>query len=697
MAEHLRKQGFLGRTERLFSRKDQDVYSDILFQESEHSGDETWPALDCPNNWSSAAAELLAEGALCRSIPSRLVAVEENTVPSWLWRRTGQGTGRKEEFSAQHIFDRVAASATYKGWKEEIFADENAARTFFDETRSLLIQRLIAFEPTALATLGLQWAYGIKPKAAKYFEPQALKTRKIDISNSTIDALVRGITNKTVEAKRNKLWSTRRDKLSVTLNLSDVTADWGNPQGPGVRIVLDLLGFRHNDGWVNIAALRHAVRLTTILVDLHEDQLGSNIEIGFSNLGPLLLALALPYDSDQSRSMAAAISAIITAEAYATSAELADLRGPSKQFVTQREAILRVLRNHRRAAYGDRNDYEKISVLPAPLMLEHSPDLALIASAQRRWEDVVGLARQHGLRQTQVSALTVSPTLAIFMESLSQGIAPLSDLMVLRQKEGDRFHKEMNSSVVESMARLGYDANDTKTASRFMLGAQTLEKAPVINHTSLRSLGFDNAVISRIEEYLPYVDNLHLAFTPWNVGEEFCRKSLKISLAKLQNPQFDLLRHLGFSAADITGANVFCYGHGSLRGAKEILQQHRSIFACGNEISAEARIRMAAAVQGFISGDVGLNLSLPLNNSIEKNEALLLAVWRQGLKSVSIAHDNQEIEKKAKRRIGVAAFLHTKGPAPLPTRRLRPTAKRELVSLGRRKSSAPTGTKNKRS
>lgn len=140
---------------RLFTREDRGVYDDIHFQEPEQAGDETRPALECPEDWSAEAAALLAEDAVCRSVPTRLRAIEENTVPSWLWRHTGQGAGRHEESSVRQIFDRVAGSAAYAGWKQGLFSDESEARIAFDEIRTLLARRLVAFEPATLATLAL--------------------------------------------------------------------------------------------------------------------------------------------------------------------------------------------------------------------------------------------------------------------------------------------------------------------------------------------------------------------------------------------------------------------------------------------------------------------------------------------------------------------------------------------------------------
>jgi len=293
------------------------------------------------------------------------------------------------------------------------------------------------------------------------------------------------------------------------------------------------------------------------------------LAIGFSNLAPLLMALALPYDGEAGRATAAAISAIITAEAYAVSAELAALLGAHQGFTANRDVTLRALRNRRRAAYGDQNDYEKISVLPAPLALAACPDLALVAAARTAWDNTLELVKVHGLRHTHVTALSASPSLTLFMESASQGIEPLRTLIVTQPAEADLFHRDINPSVIEGLARLGYTQTQSRVITHYIAGTGTLEKAPAINHTSLRAKGFDAQALKRLEDYLPYVNNIRTAFTPWILGDDFCREVLKIPAAKIRNLRFNLLAHLGFSIDEIAATNTYCYGHDSAKGAPE--------------------------------------------------------------------------------------------------------------------------------
>jgi ribonucleoside-diphosphate reductase alpha chain len=466
-----------------------------------------------------------------------------------------------------------------------------------------------------------------------------------------------------------KVFSLRgKEKQTLSLRLSDIAADWNSTISTPARAAIDLMALRHNDGSINIDALRQAARLLTILFDLQDCK---DVTIGFVNLHPLLLALGLAYDSDAARAMGASLAALITAECYATSAELACLRGASDDFAVTRDSVMRSLRNHHRAVYGDRNDYEKLSVLPSALPLKNCPDLALAAEAQRRWDEALEMARAFGLRAIQVTDLTPSPTLAMLMNSASQGIEPIHSLMVLRQRDSDLYRSFLNPVVLEALARLNYPRTLAAAVTEHIAGARKLRRSPIINARTLIARGLTSAALEKIEDYVPNVNALQLAITPWIIGIDFCVNHLNIPARKLESPRFDLLRHLGFSEADVSAANLHCYGHGTLRNAKILELRHRPVFACGSEISAEARLRMASALQGFISGNTGAAIFLPLQSSLEKEVEVTLSAWRSGLKEFSITLDPDIVAPAARaaenspRRLTTSAHAHAKPMAPL--------------------------------
>jgi ribonucleotide reductase alpha subunit len=622
MTKPLKKHDFSLRLERHFTSEDVDALDLLHFEECETGADDSGAAFEKPHHWSDEAAAAFAAGAANRAVPAYTRSIEENTIPSWLWRRSGEDRLRSSENSVRQVFHRVAGAATYAGWQNGLFADENEARIFFDETIFMLAQRFIAFDPRDLANSGLDWAYGIESKPSE----AAPRNRSAEeIRNAGIDALLAG--DKTARQKWHKLLTGSAKSGHVEIAFSDIGADWNSgADGNSRRAALDLFAFRREDGAIHIERLIHAARLLTILLELMGPESGV---ITLHNLAPLLMSQALPYDSDAGRATAGALTALVTAEACATSAQLAALLGPSLEFAAQREGILRALRNHRRAAYGDRNDYEKISVLPAPLTVDPAADLALIAAARRRWDEALGLVQQYGLRATRYTDLAPSPELAFFSESLTEGVAPMP-ILATSTASGRSLHP----AVAEALAKLGYTAAARATIGAHIIGAGSLTDAPGVNYAALRRRGFNDEALEKIEHYLPKANDIRLAFTIWNLGEPFTRGVLKIPNAKAEDARFDMLKHLGFSAADIDAANAHCYGTGSAAGAKGLKQEHVPVFAIAAAIAPLALIDMAAAVQSFISGDAGLQLALPADAA--EAERLMLAAWRQGVKSVAV-------------------------------------------------------------
>ncbi len=662
MVNLLKKHDFLPPWERHYTRDGVSAFDLINFRESD-SGDEDTASFECPAGWSNEAASLLADEAAILA-PENTKSIEENTVPSWLWRRVAEGSDTAKETGAQQIFRRIAGTAAYAGWKKDVFVDERDARIFFDEVCYLLAQRFIAIEPRYLATVGLDWAYGIEPRTSETFSrssPVFFETadfigkENIDIRNASIDAVLGG--DASIRKRWQKFLAAGTKSGALTLRFADIAADWNPSPAPMPGVTIDLLAFRREDGAVDLERLRHVVRLLVTLLDLQSDT--SSVAIGFHNLAPLLLSQALAYDSDAGRATAAAIAAIVTAEAYATSARLAGLLGPSLDFAANRQGILRSLRNRRRAAWGDRNDYEKVSVLPAPLMLDPAADLGLIAAARRGWDEALELVQRHGLRCTQTD-LSLSPSLILFTESTAQGIAPMRMLTVARAEEGEAFTREVHPAALEALIKLGLNADQRRSVIAHISGSKTLNNAPGINHTSLRRHGFDKQTLEKIENYLPYVNDIRLAFTPWIIGEDFYRDTLKIPAAKSRNSRFDLLHYLSFSDTAIKSANKFCYGHNSAVNAKGLTAAQSAIFSPAQEISTEAQIRMAASVQSFVSGNVGLQLVLATDAPLEKTERLMLGVWRQGIKSVTVEFT---LAEKSMRGLRLSSRLAIAKPA----------------------------------
>jgi hypothetical protein len=636
MTNIMKKLEFLQPLPRLFAPGG-DPYGEILFQPAEMIGDEAAPALTAPVEWNNEAVSVM-QIAAAASVPAELRTTEENTVPSWLWRHSAKGARKANENDLRDIFDRVVGSAAAKAWQLNLFTSEKQARGFYDEARAAFMQRVIAIAPEILAGWGLDWAYGMTSETAA--APKL--RREASLSNADIE-------NKTGAWKN--LFAAGE---IVHLRLSDIAQDWHSAAPTPARACIDLMALRHNDGSVNIEALRQAARLLTVLLDLQDRD---DVTIGLANLAPLLMALGLSYDSDAARALAASIAALVTAECITASAEMSSLRGASDTFNEEHEAIMRGLRNHRRAAYGDGNDYEKLSVLPAPLPLKNCPDLALLAEAQRGWDVAVRSARAYGLRQTQPTDLTPSPILGILLSDTTQGLEPMPALSRMIQDDAGLYRAETHPALFEALTRMKYGRHDAAEAARYITGSHSLRKTPAINKTSLHAKGLDDAALEKIEAYIPFVNTLRLAVTPWIIGIDFCQRVLKISARKLDQASFDLLAHLGFSDADVKSADLACYGHGTARKIRAIHLRHRAVFARGEEVSVIARIRMAASVQSFISGDTGIAAGLPANHGVD----MVLEAWRCGLKSLTLRLAPVEAKRKATaRKIKAKSQSHAK-------------------------------------
>jgi len=672
MTNTVKKHEFLLPFARIFTRSEKDAYDSIQFQSSDSFGDEGLPALASPTTWSVEAVEVIAEAAAA-SVPAHLRAIEENTVPSWLWHHQSRAGGREREADLRDIFNRVTGSAAAKAWKLGLFTSEKQARSFYDEARYALMQRHIAIAPEVLASWGLAWAYGIEETAISASSPM---TNAAELSNAAIDSLI----GKTKSALWQKLFAHQGPEAStITLRLSDIASDWHSAKPSPARAAIDLMALRHNDGSMNIDALRQAARILTVLLDLQDR---NDVTIGFANLAPLMLALGLAYDSDAARALAASLAALVTAECTATSAELAGLRGASDAFGTERDVIMRSLRNHRRAVYGDGNDYEKLSVLPAPLPLKNCPDLTLVAEAQRRWDEALELARAFGLRATQATDMTPSPRLSLLMGSATQGLEPMPRLTSLQQNERGEYQTVLHAAAGEALVRLAYPRSTANATVQHIVGSRSLRKAPSINHATLRAKGLSETAIEQIDAYIPNVDSIRLAVTPWIVGIDYCETKLKIPARRLQSPRFDLLKYLGFSDADIASANLHCYGYGTARNAKILHLRHRPLFACGAEISNEARMRMAASVQSFISGDTGVTTHLPVLQNVQRGAEITLSAWQRGLKSLTIIFDPALAPQPARKVAGRRLHASTH-----PTPKALGTVKR--MSKGKKSLSAP--------
>jgi ribonucleoside-diphosphate reductase alpha chain len=428
---------------------------------------------------------------------------------------------------------------------------------------------------------------------------------------------------------------------------------------------MNLLMF-YKDGKFAAEDYMHATRLWTLTLEISVlmaqfpsreiAQLSyrfRTLGLGYANIGGLLMNMGLGYDSEQGRAMCGALTALMTGVSYATSAEIARERGAFPGYDKNAKDMLRVMRNHRRAAYGDVDGYEGLEVLPVPLDGANCPDQDIVTLAKASWDEVLRLGEKHGFRNAQVSVIAPTGTIGLVMDCDTTGIEPDFALVKFKKLAGGGYFKIINRSVPAALEKLGYKSNEVEEIIAYAVGHGTLGNAPGINHTSLIGQGFGAAEIEKIEAALPSAFDIRFVFNQWTLGEDFCHGTLGIPVAELNDPSFDLLRHLGFSRQQIEATNNHVCGTMTLEGAPYLKDEHLSVFDCANAcgkigkryLSVNSHIHMMAAAQSFISGAISKTVNMPNDASIEDCKAAYELSWKLGVKANALYRDGSKLSQ----------------------------------------------------
>ena len=932
------------RVERRYTKEGQSPYADIVFRLTTSEirnpdGSVVFHAddVEVPEQWSQVASDVLAQKYFRKAgVPAHLKKVEEESVPSWLWRSVADEDALKElaekerhvgETSCKQVFDRLAGTWTYWGWKGGYFSSESDAQAFFDEHRYMLAMQMVAPNSPQWFNTGLHWAYGIEgpsqghfyvdfktgklvQSATAYEHPQphacfiqsisddlvneggimdlwvrearlfkygsgtgsnfsklrgegerlsgggkssglmsflkigdraagAIKsggtTRRAakmvildadhpDVENfvdwkvieeQKVANLVTGskinqrhlravfkacvncegsgddcfdpeknpvlrreikaarknhvpdnyirrviqfakqgykdiefpvydtdwdsdayltvsgqnsnntvrVTDeflKAVEADRDwdLFWRTKPGKIAKTtkacelwekigyaawasadpgLQFHTTINDWHTCPASGPIIAsnpcseymflddtacnlasLNLLSFhtpappaaatgaRLERQLYDVEGYEHAVRLWTIVLEISvlmaqfpSKEIAQRsydfrtLGLGYANVGGLLMSSGIPYDSDAGRAICAALSAIMTGVSYATSAEMAAELGPFPRFAENRDAMLRVMRNHRRAAYGERSGYEKVATPPVPLDHQACPDARMSEHAKRAWDRALELGEAHGYRNAQASVVAPTGTIGLVMDCDTTGIEPDFALVKFKKLAGGGYFKIINRAVPEALRVLGYAENEIAEIVAYAVGHGTLGNAPAINPTTLKAKGFTPEAIEKVEKALPTAFDIKFAFNKWTLGADFLRDALKVEAADLAAPSFDLLSHLGFTKREIEAANIHVCGAMTVEGAPHLKPEHYAVFDCANPcgrtgkryLSVESHIRMLAAAQPFISGAISKTINMPNEATVADCKAAYILSWKLGLKANALYRDGSKLSQ----------------------------------------------------
>ncbi|MFB6416787.1 MULTISPECIES: vitamin B12-dependent ribonucleotide reductase [Bradyrhizobium] len=375
--------------------------------------------------------------------------------------------------------------------------------------------------------------------------------------------------------------------------------------------------------------------------------------LGYANIGGLLMTMGLPYDSKEGRAIAGALTAVMTGITYKTSAEMAAELGTFPGYKKNAAHMLRVIRNHRRAAHGQSNGYEALSVNPVPLDLVSCPQGDLVGHAQAAWDAALELGEKHGYRNAQTTVIAPTGTIGLVMDCDTTGIEPDFALVKFKKLAGGGYFKIINRAVPAALRALGYRESEIAEIEAYAVGHGSLSNAPGINASTLKAKGFTDEAIAKVEKALPTAFDIKFAFNKWTFGEDFIRDQLGIGAEAIAAPGFDLLQAVGFTKREIEAANVHICGAMTVEGAPHLKAEHYPVFDCANPcgkigkryLSVESHIRMMAASQPFISGAISKTINMPNDATVEDCKSAYMLSWKLALKANALYRDGSKLSQ----------------------------------------------------
>jgi len=414
----------------------------------------------------------------------------------------------------------------------------------------------------------------------------------------------------------------------------------------------------------DVKGFEHACRVWTIVLEIsvlmaqfpskEVAQLSYDyrtLGLGYANLGSALMVNGIPYDSDKARAIGGAITAIMTGTAYATSAEIARELGPFRRYEENKKHMLRVMRNHRYAAYNSTENYEALEIHPPGINPKYCPDY-LLSAACNAWDKAVEMGEQYGYRNAQTTVIAPTGTIGLVMDCDTTGIEPDFALVKFKKLSGGGYFKIINQAVPEALSNLGYKEHEVTAIVNYAKGSASLIGAPHVNVDTLKAKGFTEAELEKLDKGLVSAFEISFAFNIWSLGEE-CLKRLGLTAEQYNAPDFNVLRSLGFTRKQIAEANEYICGTMTLEGAPYLKVEHYPIFDCANKcgakgeryIHAHGHIKMMAAAQPFLSGAISKTINLPNEAKVEEIKDCYDLSWSLGLKANALYRDGCKLSQ----------------------------------------------------
>jgi len=416
-------------------------------------------------------------------------------------------------------------------------------------------------------------------------------------------------------------------------------------------------------GSLDVEAFKHAARLWTVVLEISilmahfpSKEIAKlsyefrTLGLGYTNLGSLLMLSGIPYDSDKARAIAGAITAIMTGESYAASAEMAAVLGPFPGYEINKEHMLRVVRNHRRAAYNaPARDYESLHVNPVGIDPAYCAD-HLLDAARECWDRSLALGELYGYRNAQSTLIAPTGTISFVMDARSEGIEPDFALVKFKKLVGGGYFKIVNRMVAPALKNLGYSAEQIVDIIKYIAGRNTFDGAPYINRFSLKKKGLTDSEIDRLEKLLPTALDLSFVLNAHTIGKDTLKR-LGLTDEQINSPNSNLLKSMGYREDEIEAAAEYICGTQMIEGAPHLKQEHYSIFDCANTcgrrgtryIDYMAHVKMMAATQSFLSGSISKTINMPSTATVEEIQKVYMESWKLALKSLALYRDGSKV------------------------------------------------------
>ena len=422
--------------------------------------------------------------------------------------------------------------------------------------------------------------------------------------------------------------------------------------------------FNESDNTFDVKGFEYTVRLWTTVLEIsvlmaqfpsrEVAQLSYDyrtLGLGYANLGSMLMVSGIPYDSDEARGIAGAITAIMTGISYKTSAEIAKIHGPFPRFQENREDMLRVMRNHRAAAYDAEGAYVGLSIKPQGIKAKDCPDY-LLNAACKAWDDAVELGEKYGYRNAQTTVIAPTGTIGLVMDCDTTGVEPDFALVKFKKLSGGGYFKIINQSVPQALNNLKYSEAEQDAIIKYAVGAASFAGAPFINHQTLSEKGFIAEEIQKLDAAVMSAFEIGFVFNVYTLGEE-CLQRLGFKPEQYFNFEWNMLQALGFTGAQVDAANDYVCGTMTIEGAPHLKPEHYPVFDCANKcgkkgeryIHAHGHIRMMGATQPFISGAISKTINLPNEANIDEIADCYMLSWELGLKACALYRDGSKLSQ----------------------------------------------------